>query len=220
MEIDFKQFKFSKSSINALITCPKSFEIGYVNKKKSKPSKAAIKGSKIHSIMEDVNTGKFCASEVNPSYHVHIKNYLNFLRTQKLELPKYAEYKDFDMEIDGLRFGGIVDAVFVQDTRAFVLDYKTGRDKMSLNSYRFELQKYSYLVEKKFGLDVIKYGILYTADGNAMIERNDHKYEELFATIEKAKRILAQKKFDADTGEKCLRCFYKDYCDVFKQGKK
>ena len=217
-EFDPSNFKFSKSSVKSLLDCPRRFKLEYIERKKSKPSPSAIKGTRIHSLLEKVNKKEICMTEVPASYVPHIQNYIKFLREHKLQLPQYSEYKDISVDIQGIHFKGILDALFIQDGKGVLIDYKTGYVKSGMNEVRFELQLYSALAEHSIPkLEVMRYGVLYTADGTFYSEVNDHKYEEIRVTINKVKQILEKKKMDAITGEQCYHCFMRDYCDNYKQ---
>ena len=217
-EFDPSNFKFSKSSVKSLLECPKRFKLEYIERKKSKPSPSAIKGTRIHNLLEKVNKKEICMTEVPASYVPHIQNYIKFLREHKLQLPQYSEYKDIAVDIQGIHFKGILDALFIQDGKGVLIDYKTGHIKDTMNSVRFELQLYSALAEHSIpNLEVVRYGVLYTADGTFYSEVNDHKYEEIRMTINKVKQILEKKKMDAVTGEQCFRCFLRGFCDNYKE---
>jgi CRISPR/Cas system-associated exonuclease Cas4 (RecB family) len=209
---NFDNFVWSKSSMNAFVSCPKSFEYQYVKKEKALPNKYMIKGSKIHSYLEQVNSNKICLEQIPPQYKIHILNYLDFLKVYNLKLPVYSEQKYYT-EFEGLKFSGIVDAVFVQDGKAIIVDYKTGKEHTSIMDYRFELQLYSYLIEKNLKLDVVKYGILFTGNKLFLYENNDKSYIDIVGQIQKVKKMVQDKEFRQRNFDTiCNLCSFKKYC--------
>lgn len=213
--IDLKTFTFSKSSINALLECPKSFYYGYVKKEKSKPSKAAMKGARLHKIFEKLNKGEACVEAMFPADKVHVQNYVKWLKESGLDLPVHAETK-LAMDYADLHFTGIIDAVFLRGDRALLIDYKTGRESGSLADYRFELQLYSLMAEKAYNCTVYTYGILFTGTGLFLFEKNDHRYEEVQIKLQEVKKLVAKDLTAAPSLDKCQRCFFRDYCEVIK----
>ena len=214
--VDINSFTFSKSSMNALLDCPKQFEFQYVKKKKGgSVHPSAVKGIKIHSILEKVNKNEVCLTEISKSFKIHIDNYVRFLKENKLKLPMYSE-KEWKMDFEGIHFKGIIDAIFVDGGRAIVLDYKTGMQHSTLNDTRFELQLYSLLAEKNTGLDVMRYGILYTGSGLFLHEGNDKKYLSVMEQIRKVRQLLDEKNFKAKYQHyTCNLCSFKDFCTEY-----
>lgn len=216
--MDYKDYTFSKSSMLALLKCPKQFELGYIKKVKGETNKYAIKGIKIHSLLEKINKNQMCIEEVPWNFKTHVDNYLKFLDTNKLDLPVISEGKRLSAEFEGIKFDGRLDAVFVKGDVGFVLDYKTGKEKVSLADHRFELQLYSYLTEKNLNIKVHKYGILFTANGLFLQEVNDRRYDELKRRILEMKHIFEQKEMNAKyMYQTCKLCFFKRHCDIYKK---
>lgn len=117
---DWKNFGWSKSSMNAFLSCPKTFHYQYVKKIKGVPNQAMVKGSKIHSLLEQLNQNKLCVDGVPAHFKIHILNYIDFLKSYKLSLPLFSE-KKYETEFDGVKIKGIVDAVHVQGNEAIVI---------------------------------------------------------------------------------------------------
>jgi ATP-dependent exoDNAse (exonuclease V) beta subunit len=173
-----------------------------------------VLGTKIHSYLEKLNKNQICLDQIPPAYKQHILNYIDFLKIYKLPLPTYTENK-YETEFDSIKFNGIIDAVYVQGDRAIVVDYKSGREHSNLSDYRFELQLYSYMIEKNLNLKVVKYGIFFTKSKLFLFETNDFKYQDILTTITKVKNKIAEKQFkELNQSLTCNMCSFKQFCKI------
>jgi RecB family exonuclease len=214
---DWKEHTYSKSSIGTLLNCPKSFKLSYIDKKPQKANKWAVKGIEIHSWLDKLNKQKLCVNEIPDKYKSHILNYTNFLKQYKLQLPNYSEYR-LNSVVQDLKFTGIVDAIFIDKDKGFVLDYKTGKGSYNIGEYRFELQLYSLLAERTLNIEIHTYGILFTGNGVFLYEKNDHKYFEVEESIRKSKKLLQDKELGAIPDIfRCSICFFNSFCEECKK---
>jgi len=126
-------YTWSYSSINQFVTCPRLYEASRVTKILPYTETPAIKyGKELHSAAE------LYVSKENPlpSQYAFIKSYLDKLKQIKGD--KYCELKlglairegkfvACDFFAADVYFRGVADLVIIDDDRAFVVDYKTGK---------------------------------------------------------------------------------------------
>lgn len=149
-------------------------------------------------------------NQVN-EYFIREKNMLNLL--------KYVEEKISTVEAYGI-LEGTLDMVLDNGDSLEIVDFKTGdvpSEEEYLESYKKQLQFYSYILEKKKKKSVTK-GILYFIKTGEKIEVDFHK-EIIEKNIEESKEIILNinsKNFEEKiyNKEKCKNCEFFHYCTV------
>ena len=132
-EILMKAPSFSYSSISTFITCPKQYEANYVLKYiPFSDTEATLYGKDLHSAAEH-----YIGDETPlPNKYAYIKSYLDTLK--RIPGEKLCEYKLAISYVDGVYatcdyessdryWRGIADLVIINGTKAYVVDYKTGK---------------------------------------------------------------------------------------------
>lgn len=209
-----KTFKFSKSSLNFLFQCPLGFYYQYIEKVSIIPNKYFMKGTEIHSMIQQYNKGSLDVSKVK-RHKKHIQNYIKFLDYYKLPLPIMADDKRIKTEVNGFKLTAQIDSIYKKWDNYLLVDYKTGYPKYDLRDYLFELKFYCLMMEKVENIRINSYGILFTDNGSFLWELNDGKYDIIYDKLEKIKDQL--KKLDEGlVSENCCFCNVYNSCKVFR----
>lgn len=156
--------KWSFSSLKQYVNCPRQYhEVRVLKNYETKVSKQMLYGTEVHKALEDYVREN---TEL-PKNYKQFKSLVDVL----LEIPgdRYVEYKmalsadklpcEFDSPDYWVR--GIVDFMVVDDTEAFIIDYKTGSNKYPDPS---QLKLMSLLVFAHFPhVTHVKGGLLFVA---------------------------------------------------------
>lgn len=228
-QIDIAKFRFSKSSMNMLTTCPMSFKLKYIDKHFVKGSYIMDQGTEAHKNIVKYEAGVLTPAALRSQQKLYLENYIKTREKYRIEKPWKSDHR-ISTTIDGLIIGGEIDAVygmqFADGKRHMVIDYKTSKDKSiadpsitdPLEKYRFELQLYSYAFREQ-GFDVRRYGIIFlAADGGFQHEPDEHKYEAMHAGLAEVKRIIADDTYPAIRNKYCSSCGVNAHCKTYLDG--
>lgn len=207
--IDINNTVFSKSFVLNFLECYKK---GLYVLNSNKYITASMRnGINIHKYIDKLNKNEVCYNNIPKSYKIHVEKYVNFLKTYNLSLPLYSEYETGIHIIEGLKFRGVIDAVFKFNDMYFIVDYKTGVKEYDFIKYKFELQLYSYLFEQDTGLNISGYGVLFTNSG-AFISEEKKNYDEMYNIIRLFKEKLVAKNTRLNYNM-CSVCDFYSFCD-------
>lgn len=232
--------KLSKSRIACLCQCPYKYKVIYEDGWKSeKTSKQLDEGKEKHEIFERVvkkakayhaktsdlkkkvtfkEVLEIIKAEVKAEskYEKYKEDCDNFIRFQERieRLPIYEEVELFDPELNII---GILDRVDFTPEGLIIIDYKTGKGKDSIASYRFELALYAYLFEKLHNQKIAGWAIYFTSKDKMLMEGRSQ--EEINKAIEKvslARKDITEHRekgvWEKKTGPLC------GWCDLYQAG--
>jgi len=121
---------WSFSSMNTYITCPKQYELTYVNPViPYTETEATIWGTRVHEALEHYGRDGVELKDEFLPYKKYVDKILSLpgekLFEQKFAFTRNLEYTDFDAANAWCR--GIIDVAIVDGDRAIAADYKTGK---------------------------------------------------------------------------------------------
>lgn len=222
----------SKSQVNTFLQCPFKWKKQYIDKVKSKPSYAMLRGIKIHSSIE------------NFYKHVEIKDNIITVKDKTIKVPKkFLEFEQRRLEsckkdgkiIDkyfkplfqelrvsskdlGLR--GFIDAVYInpKDDELILVDYKSGKFRPDkYDDYRFELAIYKMLIESGDYIDKkVKYWCIFFVDQDKIFfeECREEDVVKAKKMVEESRVGMESGEYPAKLNEYCNWCDYKGECGI------
>ena len=212
----------SKSQANLYMQCPYKWKKCYVDKIRSKPSKAQMRGIKIHEKIEHFYK--------NPKPDADLKNLIRFEIQRVKDMMKdntfdkkyfYPVFQELKMQNEELGLKGIVDAVFInpKDNKLIVVDWKTGKyypDKF--DDYRFELAVYAELLKNSGKINEAPgYWAIYFIDQDKLFfEKIDKKYiDKMYETMKQVRQGIKEENYQAKENEWCYFCQFKKECPLY-----
>lgn len=246
---------FSPSSINTYLKCPRQYLYNYIldlSAKDGNPD-AASYGSAVHSACEfavnfAIKNGCYPTKEefINsfkreldnqPMSSLQQRNiheergekalseyYVQLCNTPVKNL--YATEKKIELEIDGVKFKGIIDRIDKNDDGTFTIyDYKTGsaKNKKTIceggdhEDYYNQIGLYKYYFEKQTGKTVKETTFIFPDEftDNFTLVLTDEKCCEIEQRFKSAISGIKSYKFNPALSEKsCKWCQYKDFCHL------
>ena len=223
----------SKSQINTFLQCPYKWKKQYIDKVKSKPSPAMVRGIRIHSSIEKFYKHTEIKDNVITVNDTSIKVPKKFLEFEERRIescrkqgkvvdkyfkPLFQELKVSDEEL-GLR--GFIDAVYInpKDDELILIDYKSGKFRPeNYDDYRFELCVYAELLNNSGKTDEkVKYiGILFVdADKLFFEELKQETIEKMYNTIKNVREKMGAKNYKPKKNKYCYFCNFKKECPLF-----
>lgn len=174
-KINFNEnFSLSYTKLNSYYECPFKYYCDYILKLKPfEQTFDAYAGSLCHYILSKLYEDNFNFNLIKEEYlkdnpfafTLENKVFLNkmlkeleYVTKYLIEQLKQTKYqkieceKDIDINIDGLRFVGIIDKIMKNDNNLVIVDYKTGETDIDLkyanNGLKLQLPVYIYLIKK------------------------------------------------------------------------
>lgn len=128
-------------------------------------------------------------------------------------IPAMREEKIFDKKNNLV---GIIDAVFEENGKCVVIDYKTGKyNPTHLASYRMELSIYHHLVkQKRPDLQITHWGIYFSKVHKLWKEPVDEKYfgRYILPKLEKIRASVRKGNLPPKMGPLCSWCSFRNKC--------
>ena len=204
--------RLSKSKILCFSQCPRKYYLQNVEKVKvDKVPEALQKGIEVHSAVEYYNKNGKWQSEIIDKYPDIAKNFIEFFKV--FGKPIESELKIYNEQLGVV---GVIDAVYLDNEKLLVLDYKTGK-KHPIKDYRFELAIYTKLYEDWKHITIHYWGINFLDAGVKLIEAVDR--EEIEKALVKVKETREQIQDCEKTGnwEKC-ESYLCNWCEYRQSG--
>ena len=222
----------SKSQINTFLQCPYKWKKQYIDKVKSKPSPAMVRGIRIHSsiekfykhteIKDNVITVNDASIKVPKKFLEFEERRIESCRKQGKVVDKYFKplFQELRVSDEELGLRGFIDAVYInpKDDELILIDYKSGRFRPEkYDDYRFELAIYKMLIEAGDQIDKkVKYwGIMFVDQDKLFYE--EAKEEDVI----KAKKMVEEARAGMESGvyppkinEYCKWCDFRKECGV------
>ena len=181
---------YSYSRISTFLQCPKKYEFTYIQNLPKQMNNALIKGSKVHSILENIDTfikykktqknttlmdshnttlvknSKLLNTFENPEYSSIVENFIKSPLGELLKYPNSREVeifldKDFNPTLKDKYFIGYIDRVNFTNAGIEIIDFKTGRYKDTKYQDFNQLGLYGIYVMKKYNLNKVKLRYVY-----------------------------------------------------------
>ncbi len=244
---------FSPSSINTYLKCPRQYLYNYIldlSAKDGNPDSVSY-GSAVHSACEfavnfAIKNGCYPTKEefINsfkrelynqPMSSLQQRNiheergekalseyYIQLCNTPVKNL--YATEKKIELEIDDVKFKGIIDRIDKNDDGTFTIyDYKTGSAKNEKSiceggdheDYYNQIGLYKYYFEKQTGKTVKETTFIFPDEftDNFTLTLSDEKCCEIVQKFKTAISDIKSYKFNLTPSEKfCKWCQFKDFC--------
>ena len=244
---------FSPSSINTYLKCPRQYLYNYIldlSAKDGNPDSVSY-GSAVHSACEfalnfAIKNGCYPTKEefINsfkqeldnqPMSSLQQRNiheergekalseyYIQLCNTPVKNL--YATEKKIELEIDDVKFKGIIDRIDKNDDGTFTIyDYKTGSAKNEKSiceggdheDYYNQIGLYKYYFEKQTGKTVKETTFIFPDEftDNFTLTLSDEKCCEIVQKFKTAISDIKSYKFNPTPSEKfCKWCQFKDFC--------
>ena len=212
---------FSFSALSAYNTCPFSYKLSYIDKLKPVRSSALVKGSNVHSILENYPE----IQEKEYKYHEDkiTEQFLNncILNNISLKeiLTKRKSAREFrfgltrNFENDNFKdsfYHGIIDLIYFDNDELNICDYKTGKYKE--NQDFSQLLTYSLFFKN---YNKIKINYLYVEHNkinSKVVTKEDIEKTQDFI-IKTTDIILQDKDFKRNCGSHCAWCQFREKCD-------
>ena len=227
--------RMSKSMIKCYDMCPLWCKFQYINKLTAPVSVAGEKGRDYHKKFEEFFNSLDKPEDVLQKAEmletdIHIQNFLNFVRFLYTELedkenirPIAKEIKIYDKE---KHLVGVIDAVFKDNDKIIVLDWKTGKyDEKELPNYRFELGIYTYLWNREIENPESKFrnfpkathwAIFFSVNGKLWLEPiNETETKKALQHVEEIKNKMGNEEFEPKIGKHCSWCPYPEECSEY-----
>ncbi|MBQ4646180.1 MAG: ATP-dependent helicase [Candidatus Gastranaerophilales bacterium] len=247
---------FSASAINCYLSCPRKYlyeRILELGAKDSNPNSLSY-GSAVHKACE--NAIKYAIENKQyPSCEYFIEEFKAALK--KLPMSSYEqkeihlergekalkEYynqliltpidwlceveKEFNIEIEGIKFVGYIDRIDILNDEIMLYDYKTGKAKSKSSiapeknheDYYNQMAFYKYAIEKIENKKVKSTTFIFAEEFKKNVEL-DFSEEEIQAVVQKfvkASRDIQAHNFEKpenQSAENCKFCQYKDFCNM------
>lgn len=173
--------RFSVSRMQSLVKCPFFFKLQYVDKFAIlDESEYLQKGKELHEMFYyAAASGMPEVIRAFDGYNKYPEDCENFIRICKSiqirtgrSAPLCAEKELYDVDDKVLMYIDRIDICGKDPQVVEILDYKTGTSGR-VRDYVFQLAFYAFYVEKLLGLNVKRWGIMFTATGDIKYEDAD-----------------------------------------------
>lgn len=246
---------FSPSSINTYLKCPRQYFYNYILDLSSKDGNpdAMSYGTAVHSACEfavnyAIERNEYPTKEefINSfkkeldkqpmsSYkqrEIYIERGENALKEYYVQLCNtpvknlYATEKEVLLEIDGVRFKGIIDRIDKNDDGTYTIyDYKTGNAKNAKiicpdgehEDYYNQIGLYKYYFEKESSSKVKETVFIFPEEftNNFTLNLTDEECDCIVLKFKNAISDIKSYKFEPSKDEKvCKWCQFKDFCNI------
>lgn len=177
---------WSYSAIKTFEQCPKKyFHLKVAKDYEDTPHESAIYGTEVHSAAEEyIKTGVEIPKKYNiiepivkqlekipGEKHAELK-----LGVAKKELSDGIQYEACDFFADHVWYRGIIDLLIVDGHRAYLIDYKTGKNAKYADARQLDLMAGAVFVHFP-DVELIKAGLVYIVSGD-LIEKNYAKWDK------------------------------------------
>lgn len=212
---------FSFSSLNLYNTCPFGYKLSYIDKVKPIRSSALVKGSNVHSILENYpknqekeytyNEDKITEQFLNNCVlnNISLKEILTKRKTAR-EF-RFGLTRNFENDVFNNSFyHGIIDLIYFDNDELNICDYKTGKYKE--NQDFSQLLTYSLFFKN---YNKIKINYLYVEHNkinSKIVTKEDIEKTQDFI-IKTTDIILQDKDFRRRCGNHCAWCQFSEKCD-------
>ena len=198
------------------------YKYAKIDKLPSKPSKAQERGSDIHLKIEEFyanikyENGKYVFSDVPPE--LESLKWREEARAETCEDKKYffPVFQELTITNPELKLKGIIDVVFYnKDGTYTLLDWKSGKIK-DKTSMRKELWIYKMLLERSGKIDgkVSKFGMYFIDLDELFLEEPKEQTKNcVLEEINKVRKNIKEKKFEAKPSVLCRWCGYFETCE-------
>lgn len=213
----------SKTDFVNGIVCPYTWYLRKVKRVKGIISDSMIKGTNLHSLMKEINSLKEeskikeCVEQLtkqNSKFKVEIDNILRFLTDRRNKglkvLPEYSEFRA-EVRLGKFVLQGIIDAVYVDDERIEVFEYKNSFYKPDEDLFD-EVGFYSFLFSRVKGKKVNVMGIFSFMTGE--VKYRNFVENEIYTKITSFLSVVEEGNFYAIPSEKnCSFCVFRNNCE-------
>ena len=212
----------SKSSIGTYKQCPLRYKYAKVDKLPEPKNKYLERGINIHLQIEEFyanikyENGQYTFPDVPPE--LEALKWREETRAKNCEDKKYffPVFQELTITNSELKLKGIIDVVFYnKDGTYTLLDWKSGKIK-DKTSMRKELWIYKMLLEQSGKIDgkVSKFGMYFTDQDELFMEvPKEQTWNCVLEEINKVRKGIEEKKFDANPGILCRWCGYFKTCE-------
>ncbi len=236
-----KNLTLSASSIKSYERCPLQFKFNKIMHIPQHTNTALDLGSVIHGIAEEFGKKRMGGQEygldggmemfknewrakpyrggiseditINRTEEM-LGNYLRWDRESKNTLQKTEE--NFRVNIGGMEFKGKIDRLEKnQDGEYEIVDYKTGKSKLSKAKARTDpqLNIYAEAIRAKHGRLPAKASLFYLELGKVVeYDITSESVEESMESITEMKNEILKENFEATPGSACRQCGYTSIC--------
>ena len=226
---------YSFSKISTYQQCPLQYKFQYIDKLPTKPSIHLIKGSKVHSMLENIEAFEY---DPNTEYHDIIKNFIESpLGQEILSPPSIREHKiklnenleaDDSLKKDETRFVGFIDRINLRietspsggiTQTVELIDFKTGKYKEPKYQDYHQLILYGLYMFNKYKLDKIFLRFVYVEhnlENTLLLDKSS--YDVYKSKLQKDIETIEQDTTFAKKPSKlCPWCDFKDLCEKLNQ---
>jgi len=241
--VDKESLKLSKSKIETYETCPLQFKFRYILKVPTLPGSASDLGNAIHSVLEKITKyqidgenpteeqafellnkrwesrafeSETASNQAKESAREMIQTFMTWNKANP-NTPMAVEQR-FNLTLAGIQFTGFIDRVDkTPDGDYEVIDYKTGRDKISRIKIKDDVQMnlYALATEQLYGKLAKKTSLFYLKKNKIVVNDIDsEKVNEIKESIESNVKSILEEKFPANPSySNCKFCDYVEICD-------
>lgn len=218
-----KMTRYSFSRISVYKQCPFRYKLEYILKvpKADEDNSALIKGSKIHSLLENIETFEY---NQDTEYHDIVKKFqdsklgqdiLNKPSVRETTIRLNSELKGGDWNSDETRLIGYIDRVNLSDSSVELIDYKTGKYKDPIYQDFSQLIIYAIYMFDKYPINEINLRFVYVEhlQENSLILKREsiEKFRE--ALKNDILKIESDKDFQKCPNRLCKWCPYFEVCN-------
>lgn len=202
----------SYSALTAFTECPYRYYLCYIEKKKSKPNRYALRGQKFHKEMEEAGKRSF---DDFKSF-IFTNNPILFPVTEWIEQRGFKQPEGIELKLknEAYEFTGVIDRVDYANGKRYITDFKTGKNR-GIEPHIRQLSIYHWLLETVEHRKADYWGVYYL---------DDHRYYEVPADeniVRETVQWIEQKVLEiknTNTFLKCpsTRCAYCDFQHICK----
>jgi len=218
----------SKSSINTFTQCPYKWKLIYIDKLKSKPAPAMLRGSKIHSNIEHYyNNVEIVDNKIVVKHELgelgmfpkfverRIENSID--ENGNVDLKYFKPLcQELKVSNEDMKVRGFIDAVFInpKDQGLIIIDWKTGKYRPeNFSGYRFELAVYSELYRLQTGVTPKYWGIYFVDHDKLFFEEvKEVSIKAMYKKVDRVRDQIASGDFKCKPSILCKWCDFSDKC--------
>lgn len=151
----------------------------------------------------------------------NLNPHIAYLPKPKNKDGDFVKENFFKVDIgDGLQLTGIIDRIDKEQEGYHLIDYKTGKEKKSVND--FQLMIYAILAEEALGMPLAKASYLYPK--NAKLITFTPSHEKKVKTLAKIKEIIdvirKDEEFEPHPSKMCYYCDFVELCPAKEEARK